>query len=109
MVVEIPADDETRKSIPAGSGRKKIVYTVVLHVFHLAHKAHAEDAEADVNGLVEAIKSQIRGDVTLGQICYQAGESRKGIKSRVSPSIVANEITGTEVQITFEAEVMIVA
>lgn len=109
MVIEIPSDDEYRKSIPAGgAGRKRIVYNVFLHVFHLAHKAHAEDAEADVNGLIEAIKDRIRGDVTLGGICYQAGESRKGIATRVYPSLTPQEVTGTRVDINFEAEVMII-
>ena len=109
MFVAIPSDDERRQAIPAGSGRKHIVYAVVLHIFHLAHKTHAEDAEADVNGLIEAVKQQIRGDVTLGGICYQAGESRKGIATRVYPSEAPKEITGTYVQMSFEAEVEIVA
>jgi hypothetical protein len=110
MVVEIPQDGEIRVSVPAGSGRKKITYRVILHLFHLAYQPHMEDAEADVNGLIEAIRQQIRGDVTLGGICYQAGESRFGIQTRVRPSIVAdNEVTGTEITITFEVQVMIVA
>lgn len=110
MVVEIPEETTYRKSISAVTGRRRIVYNVVLHVFHLAHAAHAEDAEADCNGLLEAIKDYIYTDVTLGGICYQAGESRRGIRTRVRPSVVSpHEITGTEAEITFEAEVMIVA
>jgi len=109
MIVELPDDDEFRKSMPAGTGRKRIVYQAVLHIYHLAHKAHSEDAEADVNGLLEAVKTAIRADVTLGGICYQAGESRRGIKTRVAPSAVPKEITGTYVQMKLEVEVMIVA
>lgn len=109
IVVEIGEDDERRIALPAYTGRKNIVYDVTLHVFHLAHMPHLEDAEADVNGVIEAVKDQIRSDVTLGGICYQAGESRRGIRSRVEPSIVSSEISGTEILITFQAEVMIVA
>jgi hypothetical protein len=118
MIVEMPDDTEIRRAVPAagpgtnyvGSGRKRITYTVILHVFHLAHKPHMEDAEADVDNLLEEVKSQVRSDVSLGGICYQAGENGRGIRTHVYPSnLGTDEITATHATVTFEAEVEIVS
>jgi hypothetical protein len=112
MIVEMPQDVEIRRALPAGTGRKRITYTVVLHIFHLAHMKHAEDAEADVAALLEEIKAQIRSDVTLGmkaQGLYQAGENPSGIRTRVLPSVQDKEVFGTMATVTFDAEVEIVS
>lgn len=110
LVVEIPIDDEKRDAKPAVTGRKRITYQVILHCFHLAFEPHSEDAEQDVDNLIEQIKTLMRSDITLGGICFQAGESRMGIKVRIFPSIaVEKEKTVTAFDITFEAEVEIVA
>jgi hypothetical protein len=113
MVVELPADNEIRRALPAGTGKKRITYTVVLHIFHLAHQDHAEDAEADVDGLLEEVKAQIRSDVTLGARTtagiYQAGENPSGIRTRVYPSSLDKEITATYASVTFDAEVEIIS
>lgn len=114
LYVELPRDTEIRRAIPAigQAGRKRITYTVTLHVFHLAHQAYAEDAEADVDNLLEEIKSQIRSDVTLGSIpgVYQAGENVNGIRTQVFPSILGkDEITATYATVTFDAEAEIIS
>jgi hypothetical protein len=118
LYVELPNDGEIRRALPAAgpgtgyilAGRKRITYSVVLHVFHLAHKAYAEDAEADVDNLLEEIKNRIRSDVSLGQICYAAGENNTGIRTRVYPSVTGeDEITGTYSTVTFDAEVEIIS
>jgi hypothetical protein len=110
IITELPNDTEIRRAIPAGTGRKRVTYTVILHVFHLAHKPHAEDAEADVDNLLEEIKSQVRSDVSLGGICYQAGENPRGIRTQVYPSNLGiDEITATHATVTFDAEVEIVS
>jgi hypothetical protein len=109
MAVEMPEDNEIRRAIPAITGRKRITYDVNLHCYHLAHMKHAEDAEADVNGLIEAIKAAIHADVTLGAICYQAGENGAGIRTRITPSVTDDEIVATYILITLQAEVEIVA
>lgn len=109
MVVELGSDTEIRRAIPAGTGRKRISYTVTLHIFHLAYQPHAEDAEADVDALVEAIKDYFHLDVTLGGVCYQAGENAIGIRTRIWPSADVKEKLSTYAQIQFEAEVEIVA
>jgi len=110
MIVELPSDVERREALGgATSGIKRIVYRVVLHVFHLAHKAHAEDAEKDVDLLTEAIKDLIRADSTLGAAVFQAGETPFGIQTEILPSDLTEEITGTYFSLTFEADVHIVA
>jgi hypothetical protein len=110
MQIEFPFDSEIRRAVPGITGRKRITYQVVLHVFHLAHQAYAEDAEADVDNLIEEIKSRIRSDPSISGACYQAGESPSGIRTRVYPSSLGqDEITATYVQITFDAEVEIVS
>ena len=109
MTVELGDDIEIRRAPPAGSGRKRVTYKTTLHLYHLAYMAHMEDAEADVNGLIEAVKTYIRADVSLGSICYQAGENSGGIRTRVLPSAFVNEKTLTDIKITFDTEVEIVA
>lgn len=119
MYVDLPRDTEIRRALPAAgpgtgyvaAGRKRVTYTAVLNVFHLAHMQHAEDAEADVDGLVEAIKGAIRGDVTLGSIpgVYQAGENPRGIAVQIAPSTADKEIVGTWATVTFDVEAEIIA
>lgn len=119
MVVSLPRDTEIRRALPAAgpgtgyvaAGRKRITYSATLNVFHLAHMPHAEDAEADVDGLVEAIKGAIRGDVSLGSIpgVYQAGESPRGITVQISESVADKEIVGTYVTVTFDVEAEIIS
>lgn len=119
MIVEMPNDGEVRRAVGAAgpgtnyvaSGRKRITYSVILHVFHLAHIRHAEDAEADVDNLVEEIKSQIRADVSLGSIpgVYQAGENASGIRSRINPSTADKEVVATYATVSFDVEVEIVS
>lgn len=111
MIVELPSDVEIRRTTPAVTGRKRIMYQVSLHTYHLAYETHAEDAEADVDDLAEAIKGLIHGDVTLGTagMIYQAGESHMGIRTTVAPSGTYKEKTRTHIGTSFEAEVEIVA
>lgn len=117
MYVDMPRDTEIRRALPAAgpgtgyvkAGRKRITYTTVLNVFHLAHMPHAEDAEADVDALIETVKDTIRGDVSLGGICYQAGENNRGIAVQIAPSALDKEIVGTWATVTFDAEVEIIS
>jgi len=110
MVVEMPAEQERRDAKPAYAGKKRITYTVVLHVYHLAWQNHSEDAEQDVDLLLEQVKALLRSDITLGGVVnLQAGESRMGIRTRVLPPIVVEkEKTASAFDVTFEAEVEIV-
>lgn len=109
MIVELPTDKEIRRAMPSQGGRKRIMYTVRLHIFHLAWEQYSEDAEQDVDLLIEAIKGLIRADVTLGATAYRAGEDPAGIVSTVYPADIQSEITATYSRIQFNAEVEIVA
>jgi hypothetical protein len=91
MIVEIGDDQEVRQSdagapITDGSGNligggiKRITYPISLDVYHISQELYAEDAQADVDLLIEAIKQQIRVDRTLGGICMDAGETSRGMK-----------------------------
>lgn len=110
MVVEMGNDIEKRDAKPAYAGKKRITYTVILHVFHRAWASHSEDAEQDVDTLIEQVKVQLRSDITLGgNVNLQAGESRVGIRTKVYPAFVLeDEKTDSAFDITFEAEVEIV-
>lgn len=118
MIVEMPSNDEIRRTGPAQgpgqtqpAGRKDVTYNVLLHTYHLASQPYAEDAEADVDALVEAVKGLIRSDVTLGSTpgVFQAGESRQGIKTMVAPTGVVQEHERTYIRFAFEAQVQIIA
>lgn len=113
LVVEVPDDFDFPRTLrgPLGGpvGRRQVNYRVVLHAFHLAHKSHMEDAEADVNGVVQALKDYINTDPSIGGIGFQAGQSRYGIRTKVPPSVLADkEITATHAEISFEVQVMYV-
>jgi hypothetical protein len=97
----------TGPQLPAGTkgGQRHLVYPVRCHVFHMAHMPYAEDAEADIDALAQAIQEHIYGDFTLGGICYQAGMSSAGIRTVIDPSENWKEIVGTHFCVEFEAEV----
>jgi hypothetical protein len=109
MVVGLPTDKEIRRSMPAVTGRKRLTYLTTLACFHLAHKQYAEDAEADVDQLIDAIKDLVHADPSLGGICYQAGENETGMNTRIRGSRVTDELTATEFEISFDAEIEIIA
>jgi hypothetical protein len=108
MVVEIPHDKESRAGTAGRTnGIKRIDYDVVLATFHLAHMDYAEDAEKDVDLLVEAIKDQIRLDRTLGGLVSQAGEAATGIEVMIEPSEAWQERLMTVFTVQFIASVFI--
>jgi hypothetical protein len=93
---------------PSG-GQRKLVYPVQCHVFHMAHQDYAEDAEADIDDLDQAIHERIYSDPTLGGICYQAGLDKVGIRTMIDQPEVWDEITLTHFRVIFDAELMIIA
>lgn len=112
MILELNETRDTAASIgqfPVPSaGRRHLVYPVQCHVFHMAHEDFAEDAEADVDALVQAIHEQIYSDPTLGGICYQAGQDAFGIRALIDQPEVWDEITLTHFRVVLDVEVMIV-
>jgi hypothetical protein len=97
----------TGPQLPAATkgGQRHLIYPVQCHVYHMAHLPYAEDAEADVDALAEAITDHVYGDFTLGGICYQAGMSSAGIRTVIDPSDEWKEITVTHFRVMFDAEV----
>lgn len=107
----------TGPGLPAGiqGGRRRLCYPVKCHVFHLAHMPYAEDAEADIDALSQAIHERIYSDLTLGTtpaagppMIYQAGVSEAGIHTVIDPSENYKEVVATHFSVSFEAEVQIV-
>lgn len=106
----------TVPGLPAGvkGGQRRLVYPVKCHVFHLAHMQYAEDAEADIDDLAEAIQDLIHSDLTLGTgitsppMIYQAGVSEAGIHTVIDSSENYKEMVATHFCVEFDAEVQIV-
>lgn len=104
MVVHIPNESEVRIAIQGATGGiKRQTYAVELHLFHLAMRPHTEDAQADFDGLIEAITDRIRADRTLGGIVVQAGEGDAGITKSMSEPYINGERTESYGVIRFEA------
>lgn len=112
-IVEIGDDLEVRRAkggppVVAGGtivsgGTVFVWYMTTLNVFHMAQKGYAEDAQADIDLLIEAIKMQIRVDRTLGGICTQAGQDRFGIQTKEGyPGVDPNGRTGTWFRLQFK-------
>lgn len=88
------------------SGIKSKPYSVQLHVFHYAQVPHAEDAQADLDVLLQAIEDRIQGDRTLGGAVVEAGESESGITIEADiPVIKPNDATECYAVVTFDAVV----
>lgn len=102
-------DPLTMGQFPATlNGQRMLVYPVQLHIFHLAHKDYAEDAEADVDDLDQALHELIYADPTLGGICLQAGIDAYGIRSMIEPpEKFREELTATHFRVCFDVQVAI--
>lgn len=104
MVVHIPNETEVRIAIQGATGGiKRQTYSVELHLYHLAQTPHTEDAQADFDGLLDAITDRIRADRTLGGIVVQAGEGDAGITKAMSEPYVKNERTKSYGIVRFDA------
>lgn len=111
MILEMNETRDTAATIgliPATlGGQRKLVYPFQCHVFHMAHMDYAEDAEADIDALDQAIHEQLYSDPTLGGVCYQAGMDSTGIRTLIDQPEIWNEITLTHFRVIFDAEVQI--
>lgn len=119
MMLQMADDRDNMMNLPGmgltgqpGSVRRKLVYPVTCHVYHMAHEAYAEDAEADIDDLSQAIHQRIYSDFTLGTtpqagppMIYQAGMDAPGIRTVIDPSGMWEEIVLTHFRVTFDAEV----
>ena len=111
MILELNETRDTALNItqlPGTSSQRHLVYPVQCHVFHMAHEQYAEDAEADIDALDQALHEQIYSDPTLGGICYQAGLDSYGIRTMIDQPELWDEITLTHLRVVFAAEVSII-
>lgn len=113
MLVHLPHDQDVRKAWSGTTGgvRQNDV-TVQLHLYHLAQADHCEDAQADLEDLIQAIKDRIHGDRTLGTTdasglpgITQAGETPMGIVTDMDPPVISREVTESYAVMAFEATV----
>ncbi len=114
MLIHLPEEGpEQRIGIGgAHAGIKWDPFQVQLHIYHVGMVDHAEDAQADLDQLLDAAKALIHGDRTLGGICTQAGESAQGrTRTQMRPPVVGGspERTKTYALITFGADFYITA
>ena len=80
MSVHIAEDGERRIALGGPtSGFKSRPLALELWVWHYARTATVEDAQADLDDLLDAIVARIHGDRTLGGAVMEAGESPRGI------------------------------
>lgn len=80
MSVHIAQDSERRIALggPTGGFKSRPVQ-LELWVWHYARTPAVEDAQADMDDLLDAIVGRIHGDRTLGGAVVEAGESQRGI------------------------------
>lgn len=87
------------------TGWKQETFTVTLHLYHIAEQPHVEDAEADLEALIQAVITLIEADRTLGQTVVQAGEGLQGIDSAMDvPEINQRGRARTYATVTFAVE-----
>lgn len=89
------------------TGWKKELFPVTLHLYHVAEQPHVEDAEGDLEALIEAVIDLIEADRTLGQSVVEAGEGLAGIDSDLGqPEIVTRGRAKTYGYVTFNVLTM---
>ncbi|MFC5184372.1 hypothetical protein [Actinomadura harenae] len=104
MIVDLPQQIERRIALggPA-NGIKQDVYTVDLLLYHLAKVPHSEDAQADLDALIDAIVNWIHADRTLGGAVVDAGETSAGIVKSLGQPLISGERTEIYASIRFDA------
>lgn len=91
MSIHLAGDSERRIALGGPTaGFKSRPLAVELWIWHLARTAVIEDAQRDLDDLLDAITDRIHGDRTLGGAVMEAGESQRGI-SRDTASVPAYE------------------
>ncbi|MEU0516641.1 hypothetical protein [Streptosporangium sp. NPDC006007] len=113
-VAVVHLGDSTERRIAVGGatdGWKHRFYAVTLHLYHLAQVPQAEDAQADLDELLEAIATLVHADRTLGGTVTQAGESTSGIRFFLGqPEYTPPpEYIRTYASVTFDADTYIQA
>ena len=97
-------------------GEKLVTYGVGIVLHHYSTQAKAEDAMADFDALIDAVKAQVRaGRATLfgtagtSNPLFNLGESAKGIKGTYDLPVVENGMTYLWGVVQFDVEEIIIA
>ena len=102
MSVHIAGDSERRIALGGPtSGFKSRPVALELWVWHMARTPVSQDAQADLDDLLDAIVARIHGDRTLGGTVVEAGESQRGIAR--ATAAVPQEEPGTPPTVRQEA------
>ncbi|TDB86275.1 hypothetical protein E1264_18445 [Actinomadura sp. KC216] len=102
MSIHIANDSERRIALggPTGGFKSRPV-ALELWVWHMARTPATEDAQADLDDLLDAIVERIHTDRTLGGAVVEAGESQRGIQR--ATAAVPQEEPGTPPTVRQEA------
>jgi hypothetical protein len=73
----------TEKRLTLG-GFMDVPYEISLYLFHLSVRPPAEDAQQDLDDLIQAVIDRMRADPTLGGAVTQAGETARGVTVTMS-------------------------
>jgi hypothetical protein len=112
-VIFIESEFENRIALGgATSGKKRIDYGVVVQVFHHSSQSNAEDAMADFDTTIDAIKNRLRSDHRFGNpngdLVWQGAEPNISV-DYAEPSSSDRGITETWAAIRFQVTQMITA
>lgn len=105
MVIHLPNESEKRIAMGGPTaGVKAQKFNVMLSVYHRAEMYDPEDAQADLDDLIEAIRQRIHGDRTLGGAVVEAGEGERGIDTATGvPTIEPATRVEQDALISFDA------
>jgi hypothetical protein len=102
MSVHIASTQEARHST---GGIMRVPYAVQLYLWHTALIPTTQDAQNDLDALVQAVIDRIRADPTLGGTVVQAGEGSDGVTVEMAlPAEEPSDITRQEAVLSFNAE-----
>jgi hypothetical protein len=110
-VIFIAAEKESRIAIGgATNGIKRVDYTVLLQIYMHSFVRNSEDAMADFDVLIDAIKTRLRSDHRFGDengtLVWQGAEP--AINARYGePSTSEEGLTETYAEVEFEVTEMI--
>jgi hypothetical protein len=111
VVVFISSERENRLAIGgATNGWKRVDYSIILQIFHHSLQRDAEDAMADFDVLVDAIKTRLRSDHTFGDttgtLVWQGAEPVI-TANYGEPKTIAEGATETYAELQFDVTQMI--
>lgn len=93
VVISIPNENETRASVPAGSGKRRVDYVVRLTIINIDKERDEIESELAFDDLIDTIEQKIRENPTLGGTVLTAGVGF--IRTEVAEPRLASEDQGS--------------